>query len=231
MPLTLSSLDLALNNALPSGTYQIMLLDSIGESVGLDSGDISIGSASIAVPGNTLEVGSGVVFSTAGTLYSPLLPNTAYRVVSKGPGDLIQLSRSVGGTPIVITDAGSGTHNLISLEPVAVVGAETVVAFSMQDLIRYEIPTYATGTRPTSAIGESTQTIDRTSRAASVTVDNTEGNSTVEFRYVAFIWEGSTAPGDTTGSCRAVVAATPSPIQVPAAEQRQADIRVSFGPC
>lgn len=230
MPLTLPAYADALNASLPDGAYHVMLLEQLGESIGLDASSVTTGSAAITAPGNTLQVGSGVVFSTSGTLYSPLLPNVAYRVVVKGPGDQVQLSMLPGGDPIVITSAGSGTHSLTSLQPVEAVGGLTIVAFSMADLVRYEIPTYASGQRPTTSIMGTVSTPEGRSKTVAFTVNNLDGDSTVEFNYAAFVRDGSGTPGDAAGVCRAVVTAVPFPVQVPAGEQRDVTANITLSP-
>lgn len=56
-----------------------------------------------------------VLLSSTGTLPAPLVPNTDYWVVnwqSAGGKTTLQLSATAGGSPIVLTNAGSGTHSI-----------------------------------------------------------------------------------------------------------------------
>jgi hypothetical protein len=56
-----------------------------------------------------------VLLSSTGTLPAPLVPNTDYWVVSwqsAGGKTTLQLSATAGGTPIVLTNAGTGTHSI-----------------------------------------------------------------------------------------------------------------------
>lgn len=231
MPMTLPAMELAVDGGIPDGTYQVMLLDTLGESIGLNSGNVTPGQPDIDALANSLVVNSGVRFATTGTLYSPLAVNTAYRVVNKGPADLIQIARIPSGTPITLTNAGVGTHTLINLEPVETVGGEQITAFDLDDLVRFEITNYPGNLRPETAITGVETRADAKFKTAVVTVDNSAGVSVIEFRYLAFVYSGSTTPGDVTGSCRATVIASPFPIQVPAGEQRAVTANLVLGPC
>lgn len=231
MPLTLPALSDALNSGLPAGSYVAMLLEDYSESIGLDSSHVTVGSADIEVPGNTLVIGSAVVFSTSGTLYAPLQANRAYRVVAKGPGFKVQLSELVGGTPLVIAGVGVGNHTVSTLKPVEVVNAETIVAFDMSDLLRYEINNYPASGRPTVTVAGAIQGAAAQKKTLSFTVDNSAGTASIEFDYVALISGGSTTPSNVGGVCKAIVAASPSPAQVPAGEQRVVPIEILLGPC
>ena len=75
---------------------------------------VTISHASPAVvtwANSNLRAGETVVFTTTGTLPAPLAPSTAYYVsaTSLAAGSF-KIAATVGGTPIVTTTAGSGTH-------------------------------------------------------------------------------------------------------------------------
>jgi len=62
------------------------------------------------VTGNNFTVGDEVLVSSNNTLPSPLLNNTSYFVISSG--NSIQISSTIGGSTIVLTNNGTGIHKI-----------------------------------------------------------------------------------------------------------------------
>jgi hypothetical protein len=71
--------------------------------------------AVVTATGSSYPPGTPIVFSTTGTLPSPLAVNTVYYVASTSPtptADTFGVSATVGGTGIATTTAGSGVHTV-----------------------------------------------------------------------------------------------------------------------
>jgi hypothetical protein len=80
--------------------------------------DVTITNATPAVvtaTGSSYPPGTPIVFSTTGTLPSPLVVGTVYYVASSSPtptANTFGIATSVGGTGIATTTAGSGVHTV-----------------------------------------------------------------------------------------------------------------------
>jgi len=71
--------------------------------------------AVVTATGSSYPPGTPIVFSTTGTLPSPLAVNTVYYVASTSPtptANTFGVSTTVGGTGIATTTAGSGVHTV-----------------------------------------------------------------------------------------------------------------------
>ena len=71
--------------------------------------------AVVTATGSSYPPGTPIVFSTTGTLPSPLAVNTVYYVASTSPtptANTFGVSATVGGTGIATTTAGSGVHTV-----------------------------------------------------------------------------------------------------------------------
>lgn len=83
------------------------------------SGTATISNANPAVvtwTGSNLTAGTVVQFTTTGTLPSPLTVGTFYYVIAAGLGaNTFEISTTSGGSAIITTTAGSGTHTAISV--------------------------------------------------------------------------------------------------------------------
>lgn len=79
----------------------------------IDTFTVNVGSDVITVASPHFQIADEVVqFTTTGTLPSPLIPFHNYRVLSSGlTATQLQISETVGGAVIDITDAGTGVHS------------------------------------------------------------------------------------------------------------------------
>lgn len=79
----------------------------------IDTFTVNVGTDVLTVASPHLQIADEVVeFTTTGTLPSPLVPFQQYRVLSSGlTATQLKISDTVGGTPIDITDIGSGVHS------------------------------------------------------------------------------------------------------------------------
>ena len=68
----------------------------------------------VTIPGTSISyyVNDPVVFTTTGTLPSPLVSGNTYYIVSVGGVNTFSISASPGGTAITFSGAGTGTHTM-----------------------------------------------------------------------------------------------------------------------
>jgi hypothetical protein len=83
--------------------------------IGIWVGDVSISGF------NNLAIGTPLYYTTTGTPMGGLTSNTQYYVV--GNGLALQLSATLGGSPIPVSSAGTGTHYFRSSTPYATFSA------------------------------------------------------------------------------------------------------------
>jgi hypothetical protein len=88
--------------------------------------------AVVTATGSSYPPGTPIVFSTTGTLPSPLAVNTVYYVASTSPtptANTFGVSATVGGTGIATTTAGSGVHTVTVPLASTTSGSSTVTIY------------------------------------------------------------------------------------------------------
>ena len=126
------------------------------------SGQATIGIATPAVitsPGHGLATGEPVMFSTTGSLPTPLLPNTPYSVI-RVDADHFQIAPWSGGGPIGTVGPQSGTHTF----------SRPDLVFSLRDgsALAYDLSTLAlgrNGAAGTATVGDLLALVNNSPRA------------------------------------------------------------------
>lgn len=82
---------------------------------------VTISSPGLYHSTNIVTSGEQIIFTTTGTLPSPLVPNTLYYAVQAdfagaGGGYVFEVSATPGGTAIILNDQGTGTHTFQIVE-------------------------------------------------------------------------------------------------------------------
>lgn len=114
---------ISINGGAPASTSVMgFLRASYNSDVALGNCTITVASpAVITKTAHGLTINDIVVFATTGTLPTGLVAGTKYYVLSAGlTTDDFQVSLSAGGTAIDTTGAGSGTHSVTKVTPIAV---------------------------------------------------------------------------------------------------------------
>lgn len=114
---------ISINGGAPASTTVLGLVRmSYNSDVALGNCTITVASpAVITKTAHGLTINDIVVFATTGTLPTGLVAGTKYYVLSAGlTTDDFQVSLTAGGSAINTTGAGSGTHSVTKVTPIAV---------------------------------------------------------------------------------------------------------------
>ena len=181
--------------------FQVLLLNDTTRS----TYTFTVDSATdvVTATGHNYVDGTQVTVSTAGTLPAPLVAATNY-YVRDAAANTFKLALTRGGTAIDITTAGNGTFTVSDAAldaTMATAAYPSPAVYVRKELTNYQglivRPTLTFTLDPTDFV----DTFNYIRMLRSIILDNTAGGGDLVFDCVVLVEGGSTAIGDTTGTC------------------------------
>lgn len=182
-------------NQYVGNSYQIVLIDDSTRS----SYNFTANATTnvITATGHNYVNGTrlNVLLASAGTLPSPLAPNTTYYARDCAT-DTLKLSLTDGGAAIDITDTGTGTFLITDI------ALSYKIRGNIAGFVRKEIASYqGQSTRPIVTVTNPPVVSDTAvTVSGSGVCDNSAGASDITFTAIAVIKGGTTARGNTAGT-------------------------------